>query len=206
MAYRQKRNLTLTIAIAFVDRFINSEKIYFTRKKEIKSAIYDFIRKNGLEFDNINIDINTLDEPERGEKGMYLTVLGTSADGGDCGQVGRGNRVNGVIALNRPMSTEAAAGKNPVSHVGKIYNILSHEIAKKVYEKQKPNINEAYIWLCSQIGKPIDKPLIASAHLILKPGIDIKIIKPDIENIIEEELKNIYKFTAELSLGKYPVW
>jgi len=206
MAYRQKRNLTLTIAIAFVDRFINSEKIYFTRKKEIKSAIYDFIRKNGLEFDNINIDINTLDEPERGEKGMYLTVLGTSADGGDCGQVGRGNRVNGVIALNRPMSTEAAAGKNPISHVGKIYNILSHEIAKKVYEKQKPNINEAYIWLCSQIGKPIDKPLIASAHLILKPGIDIKIIKPDIENIIEEELKNIYKFTAELSLGKYPVW
>ena len=206
MAYRQKRNLTLTIAIAFVDRFINSEKIYFTRKKEIKSAIYDFIRKNGLEFDNINIDINTLDEPERGEKGMYLTVLGTSADGGDCGQVGRGNRVNGVIALNRPMSTEAAAGKNPVSHVGKIYNILSHEIAKKVYEKQKPNINEAYIWLCSQIGKPIDKPLIASAHLILKPGIDIKSIKPNIENIIEEELKNIYKFTAELSLGKYPVW
>ncbi len=205
MAYRQKRNLTLTIAMAFVDRFIDSEKKYFSRKKEIRSAIFDFISKNDLNFDRVNIDINTLDEPERGEKGMYLTVLGTSADGGDCGQVGRGNRVNGVIALNRPMSTEAAAGKNPVSHVGKIYNILSHEIAKKVYKKI-PNINEVYIWLCSQIGKPIDKPLITSAHLILKPEVNIKDIKTNIEEVIEDELKNIYKFTDELSRGKYPVW
>lgn len=205
MAYRQKRNLTLTIAMAFVDRFIDSEKKYFSRKKEIRSAIFDFISKNDLNFDRVNIDINTLDEPGRGEKGMYLTVLGTSADGGDCGQVGRGNRVNGVIALNRPMSTEAAAGKNPVSHVGKIYNVLSHEIAKKVYKKI-PNINEVYIWLCSQIGKPIDKPLIASAHLILKPESNIKNIKSNIEEVIENELKNIYKFTDELSQGKYPVW
>jgi S-adenosylmethionine synthetase len=205
MAYRQKRNLTLTIAMAFVDRFIDSEKKYFSQKKEIRSAIFDFISKNDLNFDRVNIDINTLDKPGRGEKGMYLTVLGTSADGGDCGQVGRGNRVNGVIALNRPMSTEAAAGKNPVSHVGKIYNVLSHEIAKKVYKKI-PNINEVYIWLCSQIGKPIDEPLIASAHLILKPGSNIKDIKSNIEEVIENELKNIYKFTDELSRGKYPIW
>lgn len=205
MAYRQKRNLTLTIAMAFVDRFIDNEKKYFTRKKENRLAISDFISKNNLNFDKVNIDINTLDDPKRGEEGMYLTVLGTSAEGADCGQVGRGNRVNGVIALNRPMSTEAAAGKNPISHVGKIYNVLSHEIADKVY-KEIPGIHEVYIWLCSQIGKPIDKPLIASAQLVLKPGVDIKNIKTNIESVIEEELKNIYKFTDELSQGKYPVW
>lgn len=205
MAYRQKRNLTLTIAMAFVDRFIDNEKKYFTRKKEIRLAISDFISKNNLNFDKLNIDINTLDDPKRGEEGMYLTVLGTSAEGADCGQVGRGNRVNGVIALNRPMSTEAAAGKNPISHVGKIYNVLSHKIADKVY-KEIPGIHEVYIWLCSQIGKPIDKPLIASAQLVLKPGVDIKNIKTNIESVIEEELKNIYKFTDELSQGKYPVW
>jgi len=205
MAYRQKRNLTLTIAMAFVDRFIDNEKKYFTRKEEIRLDISDFTSKNNLNFDKVNIDINTLDNPERGEEGMYLTVLGTSAEGADCGQVGRGNRVNGVIALNRPMSTEAAAGKNPISHVGKIYNVLSHKIAENVYDKI-PGINEVYIWLCSQIGKPIDKPLIASAQLVLKPGVDIRIIKADIESVIEEELKNIYKFTDELSQGKYPVW
>ncbi len=205
MAYRQKRNLTLTIAMAFVDRFIDNEKKYFTGKEEIRLDISDFISKNNLNFDKVNIDINTLDNPERGEEGMYLTVLGTSAEGADCGQVGRGNRVNGVIALNRPMSTEAAAGKNPISHVGKIYNVLSHKIADKVY-KEIAGIHEVYIWLCSQIGKPIDKPLIASAQLVLKPGVDIRIIKADIESVIEEELKNIYKFTDELSQGKYPVW
>ena len=64
---------------------------------------------------------------------MYLTLLGTSAEQGDSGQVGRGNRVCGLISLNRPMSVEAAAGKNPVSHVGKIYNVLAHELAMRIY-------------------------------------------------------------------------
>lgn len=27
------------------------------------------------------------------------------------------------------MSLEAAAGKNPINHVGKIYNVLAHEMA-----------------------------------------------------------------------------
>src|SRR5947209_17553568 len=85
--------------------------------------------------------------------GMYLTVLGTSADDGDGGQVGRGNRVNGLIPLNRPTCSEAAAGKNPVSHVGKIYNLLTYEIANHVYQKV-PGIKEVYVWLLSQIGRP----------------------------------------------------
>jgi len=136
---------------------------------------------------------------------MYLTVLGTSAEGADCGQVGRGNKVNGVIALNRPMSTEAAAGKNPISHVGKIYNLLSHRIAEEVY-KSVDGIREIYIWLCSQIGHPIDQPLIASAQLILKPGVELGAIKGDVEAVIERELANIYDFTARLSRGEFSVW
>lgn len=59
----------------------------------------------------------------------YLTVTGLSAESGDDGQVGRGNRVNGLIAPYRPMSLEAAAGKNPVTHVGKLYNIIAMRIA-----------------------------------------------------------------------------
>jgi S-adenosylmethionine synthetase len=155
--------------------------------------------------EKVTVDINTLDVPGRGEAGMYLTVLGTSAEGGDCGQVGRGNKVNGVIALNRPMSTEAAAGKNPVSHVGKIYNLLSHKIAEKVYETV-PGIREVYIWLCSQIGQPIDQPLIASAQLILEPGMELEAIRGDIEAVIENELASIYDFTDRLARGEFMVW
>ena len=205
MGYRHNRSLILTIAMAFVDRFIESERQYFARKEEIVADIEKFVAKERRNFDEVTIDLNTLDEPGRGTGGMYLTVLGTSAEGGDCGQVGRGNRVNGVIALNRPMSTEAAAGKNPISHVGKIYNLLSHRIANRVYE-DVPGVREVYIWLCSQIGKPIDQPLIASAQLVLEPGVELEAIRRDVEEAIEAELAGIYDFTARLTRGEFPVW
>ncbi len=111
MGYRFDRRLILTVALAFVDRFVESEKGYFAQKKEIEAAVRDFVKSKDLRFKDVRVDVNTLDQPGRGEAGMYLTVLGTSAEGADGGQVGRGNKVNGVIALNRPTSTEAAAGK-----------------------------------------------------------------------------------------------
>lgn len=205
MGYRRRRELILTVAMAFVDRFVPSEQAYFARREEIQDAITEFATREGHEFDRIHVALNTLDAPGRGEAGMYLTVLGTSAEGADGGQVGRGNKVNGVIALNRPMSTEAAAGKNPVSHVGKIYNLLTHRIADQVH-RSVPGIREVYIWLCSQIGQPIDQPLIASAQLILKPSVQLAEITPQIEAVIERELGEIHTFTERLARGELKVW
>ncbi|MBC7263256.1 MAG: methionine adenosyltransferase [Chloroflexi bacterium] len=205
MGYRCGRDLVLTIAMAFVDRFVESEKGYFARKEEIHDAIQNFISAKNMNFNSIRVDLNTLDIPGRGADGMYLTVLGTSAEGGDCGQVGRGNKVNGVIALNRPMGTEAAAGKNPVSHVGKIYSLLSHRIANDIYENV-PGLSEVYVWLCSQIGQPIDQPLIASAQLVLAPGTDLRDIHKRVSSIMERELTDIYQFTERLSRGEFSVW
>lgn len=205
MGFRRNRELILTVAMAFVDRFVQSPEHYFARKEEMRAAIADFVRRQAYAFDQVRIDINTLDDPSRGEAGMYLTVLGTSAESGDGGQVGRGNKVNQVIALNRPMSTEAAAGKNPISHVGKIYNLLSHHMALEVY-KRVPGLREVYIWLCSQIGVPIDKPLIASAQVILEPGVSLADVQGDIAETIEAELDGIYTFTQRLARGELPVW
>ncbi|MER3513729.1 MAG: S-adenosylmethionine synthetase, partial [Chloroflexota bacterium] len=123
----------------------------------------------------------------------------------DCGQVGRGNKVNGVISLNRPMGTEAAAGKNPVSHVGKIYTLLTHRIAAEIYASV-PGLREVYVWLCSQIGKPIDQPLIASAQLILQKGVALADVEPQVTYVIEHELAHIHEFTARLARGELPVW
>jgi S-adenosylmethionine synthetase len=205
MGYRHDRELILTIAMAFVDRFIESEKAYFSRKEEIRGAAIDFVNRERRNLDKVVVDLNTLDAPERGEDGMYLTVLGTSAEGADCGQVGRGNKVNGVIALNRPMSTEAAAGKNPVSHVGKIYSLLTHQIAAEIYNAA-PGIREVYVWLCSQIGQPIDAPLIASAQLVLGDNVTLASVKGDAEAVMERELANIYDFTDRLTRGELSVW
>jgi len=205
MGYRHGRELVLTVALAFVDRFIHSEEEYFERKAAIRAELQTFVEREARSLDKVTVDINTLDAPSRGEGGMYLTVLGTSAEGADCGQVGRGNKVNGVISFNRPMSTEAAAGKNPISHVGKIYNLLSHKIADEVY-RTVPGIQEVYIWLCSQIGAPIDQPLIASAHLILQPDVALEDIRDDVQEVIERELADIYSFTARLAQGEFSVW
>jgi S-adenosylmethionine synthetase len=205
MGYRHGREVVLTIAMAFVDRFVRTADEYFDRKAAICAELQTFADRERGSLEKITVDVNTLDDPTRGEAGMYLTVLGTSAEGGDCGQVGRGNKVNGVIPFNRPMSTEAAAGKNPVSHVGKIYNLLSHRMADNVYRNVE-GIREVYIWLCSQIGVPIDRPLIASAHLVLDPEIGLEDISADVKAIIDKELADIYSFTDRLARGEFPVW
>ena len=203
MGYRNNNSLNLIISMAFVDRYISSEEEYFEKKAKILEEINDFVKSN-TDFENINVQLNTLDARGRGVGGVYLTVLGTSADSGDSGQVGRGNRVNGLISLNRPFCSEAAAGKNPVSHVGKIYNVLTFRVAQHVYE-EVPELEEVYIWLLSEIGRPIDQPAIAAAQVVMKENSSIDNVRSKIAAVLEYELENIDKFCMELAQGKLSI-
>jgi S-adenosylmethionine synthetase len=200
MAFRDKNDLKLTVAMAFVDKYISSEADYFEKKEKILEDINRYIAVN-TNFDLVDVKLNTLDMKGRGMGGLYLTVLGTSADSGDSGQVGRGNRVNGLISLNRPFCSEAAAGKNPVSHVGKIYNFLTFRIAQKVCDQVK-GIEEVYIWLLSKIGAPIDHPTIAAAQVVMKDDDNIGKTKQRINEVLDKELENIQEFCMELAEGK----
>src|SRR5438309_11162175 len=203
MAFREKDQLDLTNAQAFVDRFIENEDQYFKRKAEITEEVTRFV-KSRTKAKSVDISVNTLDKRGRGMGGMYLTVLGTSADDGDGGQVGRGNRVNGVIPLNRPTCSEAAAGKNPVSHVGKIYNLLTYEIAEHVHQKIA-GVREVYVWHLSQIGKRINEPKVAGVELILDKGVELKQVSKAASEIAKSDLNNINDFTKRLTEGKIPV-
>ena len=203
MGLRKNNHLHVTVSMAFVDRYIQSEREYFRRKEEVYEEILRFLREN-TDFEQVSLGLNTLDIEGRGINGVYLTVLGTSAESGDSGQVGRGNRVNGVIPLNRPVCSEAAAGKNPVSHVGKIYNLLTHRIAEHVC-RNVPEIQEVYIWLLSRIGQSIDQPAIAAAQVIMKKGNSFETVKKNIAEVIDYELENIDKFCEDLAEGKIPV-
>jgi S-adenosylmethionine synthetase len=200
MAFRERNDLKLTVAMAFVDRYISSEEDYFEKKERIADEIIKHVAANE-DFDSVDVQLNTLDVKGRGVGGLYLTVLGTSADSGDSGQVGRGNRVNGLISLNRPFCSEAAAGKNPVSHVGKIYNFLTFRVAEHVY-KEVEELEEVYIWMLSKIGDPIDHPAIAAAQVIMKGSNSIDKIKHKIGEVLDDELEDIQKFCMELAEGK----
>jgi len=206
MGYRVGGNLYLTIAMPLVDRFIDSSASYFKQKEEILENLTEFANdKKSRDLKEIFIYLNTLDDPKKGIEGVYLSVTGTSAEDADSGEVGRGNRANGVISLNRPMGAEAAAGKNPVSHVGKIYSILTHRIANEIINTVD-GVREVYIWLASQIGRPIDEPQVVSAQLVLKPGASISKIESLVHEVIDLELSNINSFTSDLAEGKYRVW
>jgi S-adenosylmethionine synthetase len=203
MGLRRDGKLELTISMAFVDRFFENESQYFKRKNEVLEDIIGYVKENNS-FESVVIQLNTLDTSGRGIGGLYLTVLGTSADGADSGQVGRGNRVNGLISLNRPQCSEAAAGKNPVSHVGKIYNFLTFRIAEEIHA-QVQGTHEVYVWLLSKIGHPIDQPTVAAVQIIPETNASFDKIRKEAEKVVGYELENINKFCMDLALGKKPV-
>lgn len=203
MGLRQGKLLDLTVAMPFMAGYIGSETEYFQRKEIVLKEMARFLEKYTA-FKGIEVHFNTLDETGRGLGGIYLSLLGTSAEDADSGQVGRGNRVNGLISMNRPMGTEAAAGKNPVSHVGKIYNVLAHSIARMVYEEVE-GIKEVYILLLSRIGMPVDRPHMASAQVLTEGRVGLRDVSKKITGIIERELSGIDRFCIQLSKGKYRV-
>lgn len=204
MGVRRDRSLSLTVAAAFVDRFVTDPKDYFQQKETIRCDVLDFARRQLSDLDHVEVAINALDDPQRGLGGMYLSVLGTSAEGADGGEVGRGNRVNGLISFNRPQSLEAAAGKNPVSHVGKIYNVFSHYLARKIYDRC-PGLREVNVWMCSQIGRPLDEPWSMSVELALKSDATLSDFSDVVRDLVGQELNNIDCFTEQLIAGEFAV-
>jgi len=203
MGARKGKDLDLTVAMPLLAGDITSEQDYFASKAAILNEMRNSAGKYAG-FKRITVHYNTLDTSGRGLGGVYLSLLGTSAEDADSGQVGRGNRVNGLISLNRPMGTEAAAGKNPVSHVGKIYNVLAHQMAREIYQSIE-DIKEVYVLLLSRIGAPINQPQLATAQLLLEKGLRINEISKKVEAVFEQQFADINNFCSALARGEYPV-
>jgi len=201
MGLRKGEEIDLTIAAAIVDSEVQNPQEYM----EVKEGIYNAIKELTSKYTNrdVNIYVNTADDPDKDI--YYITVTGTSAEAGDDGSVGRGNRVNGLITPNRHMSMEAAGGKNPVSHVGKIYNILANLIARDIAEEVE-GVQEVYVRILSQIGKPIDEPLVASIQAIPKPGYKVEQFERQTYEIADEWLANITKIQKMILEDKINVF
>jgi S-adenosylmethionine synthetase len=197
MGLRENDKITFTIASAMVSKYIPDMDHYISLKEDMTSAVKDLAVK--MTDRDVEVLINTADDYERGS--VYLTVTGTSAEMGDDGSVGRGNRVNGLITPNRYMSMEAAAGKNPVNHVGKMYNLVSTRMAGDI-TKEVDGIKEVNIRILSQIGRPIDQPRAASIQLILENGVDLNSVKPKVEEIADRHLDEIKIITDLVIKGE----
>jgi S-adenosylmethionine synthetase len=197
MGLREKDKIKLTVAVAMVDRFVNSISEY----DAVKTEIAEFLRDISAEYTSreVEVFVNTADNYER--QSVYLTVTGTSAENGDDGNVGRGNRCNGLITPGRPMSMEATSGKNPINHVGKLYNLLSNMIANRCYEEVE-GIREVYVRILSQIGKPINDPKVLSIQIIPKKGYTVDRLERRVREIAEEMIGNVTKLTDRVIRGE----
>lgn len=199
MVQREDSEIDLTVAIAMVSSFLDGLDHYISLMEEITEEILEIASK--ITEKTVKVNLNTADEPEK--EIVYQTVTGTSAEQGDDGMTGRGNRVNGLITFDRPMSLEAAAGKNPVNHVGKLYNILSGEIAEEV--SNLDGVREVFVRTLSQIGSPIDQPKVLNVRLFPEEGYSVDDFESSAKSIAEEHLENISNLSERIVDGKVRV-
>ncbi len=200
MGARNGKNIVLTVALPFIAPQVKSAAEYVSMREAAQQAIETYARQ--LSDYQIAVQVNTADDVEN--DAVYLTLTGTSAEQGDDGEVGRGNRVNGVIAPFRATSLEAAAGKNPVSHVGKLYNLLALEAAKAIVARV-PEVQATTVYLLSQIGNPLDQPLLATAQIRTKDGHLSDTIQGAVTDVLNEQLGSIDGLRERILRQELPV-
>ncbi len=187
MGLRRNGELTLTVALPFMADKIADVTEYAEARDAAEATIREYASQ--LDHRKVRVMVNTADDLDN--DAVYLTLTGTSAEMGDDGAVGRGNRVNGVIAPFRATSLEAACGKNPISHVGKVYNVLALQAAQDLVE-QIPDVEEATVYLLSQIGAPLDQPLMANALVRPVNGSLTTSVQADVESLLDEQLAQVH--------------
>jgi S-adenosylmethionine synthetase len=196
MGVRHRDAIFLTIACAMIGRHLAHLDDYLTEKTAIEKIVRELAMQHG--FSRCDVSVNAADDPSGGS--VYLTVTGTSAEAGDDGQVGRGNRINGLITPCRPMSLEAAAGKNPVTHVGKIYNVVARDIAEMLVASV-PEIIAAQCLIVSRIGAPVTDPAILQVKLATCDGLPVEKLGQYVEDITVERLSRIPKLIDDFIAG-----
>lgn len=192
MGVRRERRIALTIGCAMIGRHLRHLDDYASAIASVRSLASEAARRvTSLE---LEVRVNAADDLASGD--VFLTVTGTSAEAGDDGQVGRGNRVGGLITPYRPMTLEAAAGKNPVSHVGKLYQLVAMQIAQAT-ARELPGLREARCVLLSAIGEPVDEPQLVDIAL-RGPGLELAPARARLQDLAAAALAGLPRLRQEL--------
>jgi len=200
MAFRRDRQLEMTVACALIGARLGDMDAYLAEKNAIEDEARALAAGHG--FAEPRIAVNTADDVAAGS--VYLTVTGTSAESGDDGQVGRGNRMNGLITPHRPMSLEAAAGKNPVTHVGKLYNALAGMIAEALCA-ELDRVASAQCMLVSRIGQPITEPALVEIRIATADGTPVEALRARVDEIAAANIARVTELAEDFLEGRREV-
>jgi S-adenosylmethionine synthetase len=197
MAVRLRDRYELTVACALVGAHVHDLDDYAARRADVARQVQTAAA--GVLGRDVAVEVNAADD--LAARRIYLTVTGTSAEAGDDGEVGRGNRVNRLITPYRPMSMEAAAGKNPVSHVGKLYSIAAHRMAAAIVGGV-PEVAEAYCVLVSRIGRRVDDPVAVDVRLRTREGAPLEPVRARVAAVVEEGLASLGTLAEDVVAGR----
>jgi S-adenosylmethionine synthetase len=201
MGERRHDGIALTVACAMVGLHVRDMEAYLAAKARVAALALEATQPHTRL--PVRVQVNTADGDT--PDSIYLTVTGLSAEAGDDGQVGRGNRVNGLITPYRPMTLEAAAGKNPITHVGKLYGVMADRIAQAVVG-QVPGVEEVYCYLLSRIGRPIAQPRVFDLKVRLAQPGDLDALAPRIAEVARATFGGIGAIWREAVEGRLRVW
>ncbi|MHA1340393.1 MAG: methionine adenosyltransferase [Promethearchaeota archaeon] len=205
MTQRIGKNVDITVCNAMVSKYLEDASAYKNAIDMIKNTVEDLAAKI-IPDKNVKVNVNTGDITEKGV--YYLTITGTSAENGDDGVVGRGNRASGLITPTngRPQTLEAAAGKNPINHVGKIYSLMGNEIAQAIVEESAGDALEVYVRLLSQIGHPINEPWLGDIEIIPAPNANKQKLEKIALEIAQTKLNAWMDLRKRTIEGKVRIW
>lgn len=169
---------------------VPNRRDYVAHRDEVLAECYRLAARELPEL-KATFRLNVRDIVEQDE--LYMTYTGSSIESGDEGVVGRGNRVNGLITPLRPMNLEGANGKNPVYHVGKVYNVAAQRIAQRLHDQFGC---AAEVHLVSATGQPLGEPWQTVVRLSSADVADA-----DVRTIVNAVLSNFPALTHEIVYG-----
>ena len=192
MGARHDSEVVVTVAVPVLARKVHDRTTYDQVIERVRIDALALVRD--VFGENTTVRVNQADTPDS----QYLTLTGTSAEAGDDGQVGRGNRFGGLITPYRPMSLEAAAGKNPAAHVGKTYHAFAEDITRRIIAETEAD--ETTIRMLSSIGHPVTEPQMVHVE-IAGPADDAAV-----EVIVKESLSDWLGVRDRLIAGFYDLY
>jgi S-adenosylmethionine synthetase len=178
MVCRNGENLDVTLCVPQIAKYTPDLDTYVQRKRFLLDVIEAKVAEIAPNH-RLTVALNTRDDHDKQE--LYLTAIGTALESGDEGVVGRGNRITGTISVLRPMSMEGVAGKNPVYHIGKLYNLLARKAATELYELTG---SPTTVTLVSQSGRDLEDPWFAAVDQARCTQIDDRLVRKVIEDVM----------------------
>ena len=103
------------------------------------------------------------------------------------------------------MTLEAPAGKNPITHVGKIYTVLAQDVADKLV-RELPAVSKAECLMASRIGNPVYRPALLQIKIATRDGIPIAQVQNRIDEIAADRLAHIPRLVDDFVEGRIEIF